>query len=127
MICYGDTLVNLNINKLIKNHFLSRSKLTISVYNHKISFGILNIDKDDNIKSFLEKPKLDNWINIGFILVSKNEFFKLSKKFKTFKSFLENLQNFKNIRAFRHKKNHITINTLNELNEAKKNIKKFKF
>ena len=88
LICYGDTLVNLDVNKLIKFHLINKADLSLSVYNQKISFGVVNIDESNNIKSFKEKPNLENWINIGFILVKKKKFFNISKKYKTFKSFL---------------------------------------
>jgi len=126
LICYGDTLVDLNINSLIKKHIVTKSNLTISIYNPKINFGILDVDNKDNVRAFNEKPKLNNWINVGFILVKKSKFFQLSKKFNTFKSFLESLDKMEKIKAFKHKGNHITVNTLTELDEAKKNIKFFK-
>ena len=52
LICYGDTLVNLDVNKLIKFHLINKADLSLSVYNQKISFGVVNIDESNNIKSF---------------------------------------------------------------------------
>ena len=126
LICYGDTLVDLNINFLLKEHFGNKANITISIYNPKINYGIVTMDKSNNLISFLEKPNLNHWINIGFIIISKENFFQISKKYQSFKSFLENLPNFSKVKAFKHFGNHITVNTLNELDEAKKNIKNFK-
>ena len=54
LICYGDTLVNLNINNLIKKHLLNKADLTLSVYNQKISFGVLIIDSNDSCRNCSE-------------------------------------------------------------------------
>ncbi len=125
LICYGDTLADININKLIKYHFKKKSNLTMSLFNQKLNFGIVSLKNTGKIKSFLEKPRLNNWINIGYIFVKKDKFFSLSKNYLFFSSFLQNLGNMKNIYGFQHTSNHITVNTLTELDEAKKKIKMF--
>ncbi|MEP3673160.1 MAG: sugar phosphate nucleotidyltransferase, partial [Hyphomicrobiales bacterium] len=34
-------------------------------------FGILDLDGDDKVKKFIEKPKLDGWINAGYFVFER--------------------------------------------------------
>ena len=68
-----NTLVDLNTNFLLKEHFGNKIILRFQ-YNPKINFGIVTMDKANNLISFLEKPNLNHWINIGFIIISKKIF-----------------------------------------------------
>ena len=125
LICYGDTLLDININKLINFYLLNINKIIITAFNLKTNFGILKILSSNTVVKFLEKPKLNLWINVGFIMLNK-KYYNLLFKFKTFKSFLINMGSKKKFKAFKHLGKHITINTLSELEEAKKNIKLIK-
>ena len=122
LICYGDTIVNININKLIDFKKKYKNKIIFSVHKLKSQFGVLKIKKS-KVLHFKEKPDFDYYFNIGFFLFDKEKL-KLIKKFKTFKGFLESNYAKKNLRAFVHDGKHITINTINELSQAKQNLKK---
>jgi NDP-sugar pyrophosphorylase family protein len=123
LVCYGDTIVDINVDKLIYFHKKFKNKISFSVYKLKSQFGLLKVKKF-KISNFKEKPRLEYYFNIGFFLFDKEKL-KFMKKFKTFKSFLESNYAKKNLRAYLHNGKHITINTLNELNIAKENLKKF--
>lgn len=125
LICYGDTLLDININKLINFYLLYKNKIIVTVFNLKTNFGILKISSSNTVVKFLEKPNLNLWINVGFILLNK-KYYNLLFKFKTFKNFLISIGYKKIFKAFKHLGKHITVNTLSELEEAKKNIKLLK-
>jgi len=125
LICYGDTLVDININRLIKFYLLNKKKIVISSYELKSSFGILNINKKNNfVINFAEKPNLGIWFNIGYILIS-DKFCKILKNFKKFENFLDFLSKKKLMKSYKHLGRHITVNTVTELETAKIQIKKF--
>ena len=88
-------------------------------------FGIAELDENDTITRFVEKPILDKWINIGNFYFDKDIFEKM-KEFNRFQDFLEHMGNNKEIKGYKHTGIHITVNTFNELEEAKENIHKFK-
>jgi len=125
LICYGDTLLDININKLINFYLSNKNKIIVTAFNLKTNFGVLKILSSNTVVKFLEKPKLNLWINVGYILLNK-KYYNLFYKFKTFKNFLINIGCKKKFKAFKHFGKHITINTLSELEEAKKNIKLLK-
>ena len=124
ILCYGDTLVDININKLIQFYLKDKNKFIVSSYQLKSSFGILDTNNKDIVTRFREKPKLGMWFNVGYFVFS-NKYLKILKKFKKFENFLFYLAKKKNMKAFKHTGKHITVNTISELEEAKTQIKKF--
>ena len=125
LVCYGDTLADININKLIKQYLLNKKKLIISSYELKSSFGILNIYKNSNaVIKFREKPNLNIWFNIGYFIFSQ-KYIKILSRFKKFENFLHFCSKKKFMSTYKHLGQHITVNTISELEEAKSKIYKF--
>lgn len=68
---YGDGLIDLDINKLIAFHKKHKKIATITATLPPGRFGALDIDSNNSVTSFLEKPKSnDSWINGGFFVLS---------------------------------------------------------
>ena len=80
LICYGDTLANVRINKLIRFFKLNKNKTLITSYRLNTQFGILDSNKNNKVLAFKEKPKLNLWFNIGYILTSKKKLFRFKKR-----------------------------------------------
>ena len=68
IVTYGDGLANVNINSLINFHFQHNNTGTVTVTNPTSRFGLVDFDSDFLIKKFIEKPKLDGFINMGFMV-----------------------------------------------------------
>jgi len=124
VLCYGDTLVDINLNKLIKFYLKDKKKFIVSSYELKSSFGILDMNHKNIVTGFREKPNLGMWFNVGYFVFS-NKYLKILKNFKKFENFLFYLAKTKNMKAFKHTGKHVTVNTISELEEAKLQIKKF--
>ena len=124
IICYGDTLANINIKKYFDFLKKNRNKIILTIYRPEIKFGIVSLGKKNIVNNFQEKPKLNLWINIGYIYMPKIMINSL-KKSNDFVKFLQKEIKKKNVVFFKHSDLHITVNTLSELDEAKKSIKNF--
>ena len=124
VLCYGDTLVDIDLNKLIKFYLKDKKKFIVSSYELKSSFGILDMNHKNIVTGFREKPNLGMWFNVGYFVFS-NKYLKILKNFKKFENFLFYLAKTKNMKAFKHTGKHVTVNTISELEEAKLQIKKF--
>jgi glucose-1-phosphate cytidylyltransferase len=75
MLTYGDGVSDLNINKLIASHKKNDSYCTLTAVQPPARFGVLEIDANEKIKSFYEKPKGDGfWINGGFMVCEPEVF-----------------------------------------------------
>ena len=123
ILCYGDTISNVNINKLIKYHNQEPNKVTVTSYPVLIPFGLMELNEKGYVKSFKEKPILKDSINIGYFYFNNTMRDLIIKKRKLIHIIEHLVQQYK-LRAYQHKGIHITINTLAELDYAKKNISK---
>ena len=122
LILYGDTISNVNIHEMILHHRNSYKQITMTVWPLKSSYGLVEIDENETVVSFAEKPTLDKWVNIGYFLVDKN-YRKMIFNNDSFESLLIYSAENKFINAYKHHGVHITVNTLSDLEDAQKNIK----
>ena len=121
MVLYGDTISNIDISNLIKFHKMSNYPVTMTVWPLISQFGIVDIDDNNAVIGFKEKPRLDKWINIGYFYFD-NKVSSMLNDASSFSDFLEKLSKKRMLGAFKHEGIHITINTIKELSEAQKNI-----
>lgn len=71
IITYGDGLANVNILDLINFHSNHKKIGTITVTNPTSRFGLVNFNNNKEVTEFIEKPKLEGFINIGFMAFNK--------------------------------------------------------
>lgn len=75
MLTYGDGVSDINIDKLVKFHKSHGKAMTMTSVQPDGRFGALNIDKNNQVHAFKEKPKGDgNWINAGFFVCEPKVF-----------------------------------------------------
>ena len=69
MLTYGDGVGDINIDKLLEFHQSHGKILTITSVQPEGRFGALEIDNNNKVINFTEKPKGDEgWINAGFFV-----------------------------------------------------------
>ena len=74
MVTYGDGLANININELVEFHKKTGKMATITGGHPYSKWGMIQVDSNNIIKSFWQKPILTDYINIGFIIFNKGIF-----------------------------------------------------
>ena len=52
LLCYGDTISDINLTELVKFHKKNINSVTISSFPIMIPFGVMEVDKNNNIRSF---------------------------------------------------------------------------
>jgi glucose-1-phosphate cytidylyltransferase len=68
---YGDGLSNVNIGEVIAFHKKQKVLATLTAVQMPGRYGALNLDKNDKVITFQEKPRGDTgWINGGFFVLS---------------------------------------------------------
>ncbi len=122
-LCYGDTISDINLKKIEKNHREEPFYATITSYPINIPFGVMKINKKGIVNSFVEKPILNEVMNIGYFYFTK-ETHKIIKQNKSLIEVIKYLIKLKKLKSYMHKGIHITINTVAELEYANKNITK---
>lgn len=69
MVTYGDGVGSVDIAELVKFHQSQGKLCTVTAVQPSGRFGALNIGPDNEVSSFMEKPKGDGaWINGGFFV-----------------------------------------------------------
>jgi glucose-1-phosphate cytidylyltransferase len=75
MLTYGDGVGDININELVKYHSENRKLCTVTSVQPSGRFGALDLSPDNQVRSFLEKPKGDgSWINGGYMVCEPGVF-----------------------------------------------------
>lgn len=69
MLTYGDGVGDIRIDELVSFHKSHRKALTMTSVQPEGRFGAIDIEHDNKISHFMEKPKGDGtWINAGFFV-----------------------------------------------------------
>lgn len=75
MLTYGDGVSDINIEELVKFHKSHGKVMTMTSAQPEGRFGALNIESNNQVTHFLEKPKGDGgWINAGFFVCEPKVF-----------------------------------------------------
>mgnify|MGYP005634410413 FL=1 len=75
LLTYGDGVADINIEELVEHHKSHNGCITMTSSQKEGRFGALNLDADNKITKFLEKPRGDgSWINAGFFLCDPEVF-----------------------------------------------------
>ena len=75
MLTYGDGVADINIEELVKFHKKHGKVLTMTSAQPDGRFGALNINENNRVQEFKEKPKGDgSWINAGYFVCEPKVF-----------------------------------------------------
>ena len=75
MLTYGDGVANVNIDDLVRYHKAHGKLATVTSIQPAGRFGALDLDDDNLIEGFKEKPKGDGaWVNGGFFVLQPEIF-----------------------------------------------------
>jgi len=105
MLTYGDGVGNINIPELIDFHKNHGKAITMTAVQPEGRFGSMDLDDNNNVTRFVEKPKGDgSWINGGFFVCEPEVFDYINEGDKTIweRSPLENLSANGNLFAYKH-------------------------
>jgi glucose-1-phosphate cytidylyltransferase len=78
MVTYGDGIADIDIDKLVKFHKSSGKIATITGVHPVSKWGLVNVDDNNLVTEFAQKPMLFDYVNGGFMIFNK-EFFNYLK------------------------------------------------
>lgn len=104
MLTYGDGVGDINIDELVNAHTKSTKFITITAVQPSGRFGALNINAENSVESFVEKPSGDGaWINGGFFVCEPEVIDYIDGDQSVFeRAPLENLANDGKMNAYKH-------------------------
>lgn len=116
MVTYGDGVTNLNINNLVNFHKNQKTIGTITGVHPRSKFGLVKTDKNNLVKSFVEKPILSDFVNGGF-MVFNQRFFDYLEAGQTEHPALQKLANENQLSLYNHEGFWMAIDTYKELDD----------
>lgn len=67
-VTYGDGLADVNVTDLIAFHSASDALATLTAVQPTSRFGLMDIDESGRVTHFREKPKMKDWVSIGYFI-----------------------------------------------------------
>jgi len=104
MVTYGDAVSNVNIEQLVAKFKASGKLAMVTAVHPTARFGELSIEDDDTVRTFKEKPQVNQgWINGGFFVLNHRVFDYIKDDSTTFeREPLEQLAQEGQLKTFRH-------------------------
>ncbi|OIP58265.1 MAG: glucose-1-phosphate cytidylyltransferase [Candidatus Levybacteria bacterium CG_4_10_14_0_2_um_filter_36_16] len=123
MVTYGDGVSDINILNLL-NFFNSKKVTGVIIGVHpKSKWGLVISDKENIIKKFQQKPKLNQYVNGGF-MVFKTDVFKYIKPREMIEVALDRLVKEKQLAVYNHEGFWSAMDTYQDVEEMNKLWKK---
>src|SRR6266550_99862 len=101
-VTYGDGLADIDLKALIAYHLGHGRIGTLVAAKPRSGFGVLELDQDDSVTEFREKPPLDHWINGGFFVFNRQILDYLNDDAVLEREPLEALVSERQLMAYRH-------------------------
>lgn len=119
----GDQITNIKLDAMMRTHAKTGAIATIAVVHPRLPFGLVDIDRHNNCRGFLEKPVLtDRYISTGVYVFDKRITEYLPDRGDLERSTFPKLTRTHKLSAYKHPGSFITVNSLRELEEAEKSM-----
>ena len=118
----GDELVDLDLAALAEHHRGTYAAATITVVPLESHLGIVDIDEDDAVLGFQEKPRLPHWVSCGVYVLGEEALERLPEKGDHETTTFPTLAAERKLRAYRHEGLWITVNTPKDLRVAQDHV-----
>jgi glucose-1-phosphate cytidylyltransferase len=116
MVTYGDGVSDIDINKLMEFHKTQKTIGTITGIHPQSKFGIVLVNEKSIVEEFSEKPVLNDWVNGGYMVFTK-EFFNYLKEGETEHPALKRLAEKAQLSLYKHEGFWACMDTNKELND----------
>jgi glucose-1-phosphate cytidylyltransferase len=70
LLTYGDGLADINFENLLAHHVSHKRPATMTVFQPQNRFGVVQIGADAKVEKFKEKPRMSDYINIGYFILN---------------------------------------------------------
>jgi glucose-1-phosphate cytidylyltransferase len=102
MVTYGDGLADVDITELLEFHAAHGKIATVTTTRPLSRFGIVDLEPDQTVARFREKPQGDEWVSSGFFVFERAFLDYLAEDQMLEHSPLERLANEGQIAAYQH-------------------------
>jgi glucose-1-phosphate cytidylyltransferase len=99
---YADGVADINLETLLEFHGAHGALATMTVVRPQLQFGVTELDGDNRVTGFTEKPRSEHWINGGFFCFQSGVFDYLDRDSVLERAPLQRLAAEDELRAHRH-------------------------
>lgn len=71
MVTYGDAVADIDVGRLVDFHRAHGKLATLTCVRPPSRFGNLALGHGARVQSFIEKPRLEGWVNAGFFVFNR--------------------------------------------------------
>lgn len=118
-VTYGDGVADINISNLVEFHKKKGKIGTITGVHPRSKFGLVQTNRNNIIRRFIEKPILNDWTNGGFMVFDK-KFFDYVKPGEMEHPALKRLVKKEQLALYKHSGFWFAIDTNKELEDLNK-------
>jgi NDP-sugar pyrophosphorylase family protein len=118
----GDELFDVDLALLAGQHRATGAAATITVVPLESHLGIVDVDEDDVVLGFREKPRLPHWVSCGVYVLGEEALARLPERGDHETTTFPALAAERKLRAFRHEGLWITVNTPKDLRTAEEYV-----
>lgn len=119
LVTYGDGVTDLDITDLTRFHKKQKTIGTITGVHPRSKYGLVEVDRENHVTNFTEKPVLNDWVNGGFMMFDKR-FFDYIKPGETEHPALRRLAQEGQLSIFKHEKFWFCMDTYKEVEDLNK-------
>jgi len=99
---YADGVADVDLDRLLEFHRGHGALATMTVVQPRLQWGVAEIDDEDRVDGFVEKPRSEHWINGGFLCLEPGALDYLDERSVLEREPLERLAADGELRAYRH-------------------------
>lgn len=99
---YGDGLAPVNLSALLLTHQKQGLAATMTITQPQNRFGVVEVNQSGVVESFLEKPKMSDWTNMGFFCFESSVFESLKNGESLEDGLLRRLAGLRQLASFKH-------------------------
>jgi glucose-1-phosphate cytidylyltransferase len=101
-LTYGDGVADIRIADLLAHHRARGRAATVTVVRPRNPWGVVELDTEDHVMGFREKPRLRDWVNGGFFVLEPRALAYIGEDDVLEREPLESLARDGELAAFRH-------------------------
>ena len=126
-VTYADGLADIDLGDLLSFHRDHGRAATVTVVRPTNPWGVVHLSDDGRVDGFVEKPRLDAWVNGGFLVMEPRALAHIGEDDVLERAPLESLTEAGELYAFRHEgfwdcmdtyKDTLVLNRLWDIGEA---------
>ena len=102
LVTYGDGITDADIRAELAFHSSHKKLATVMATRPKSRFGILEMDTEDTVVRFREKPRMDDWVSSGLFIFSPKILELLEPNTMFENSLIPKIAEMRQLSAFRH-------------------------